>query len=83
MYVGFIAISHSFLRSGTLTGPAGGNVTIFAVAGVVTCATAGVVLAAGMFAAGVLGFAAVTDGNGLGFAVVTAVGADVTLTSFL
>ena len=76
MYVGFITISHSFLRFATLTGPAGGNVTIFAVAGVVTCATVGVVLAA-------VTFAAVKDGNGLGFAVVTTVGADVTLTSFL
>ena len=50
--------------------------------GVTTCAVVEVVFAAVMFAAGVLGFAAVTDADGLGFAVVTAVGADVTLASF-
>ena len=78
----FIAISHSFLRFYTLTGPTGGAVAIFAMSGVATCAVVGLVLAAVMFAAGVLGFAAVTDADGLGFALVTAVGADVTLASF-
>ena len=83
MYVGFIAISHSFLRFSTLTGPAGEAVSIFVMAGAATCAVVGFVLAEVMFAAGVLGVAAVTDAAGLGFAVVTAVGADVTLASFL
>ena len=66
-----------------MTGPAGEAVSIFAMAGAETCAVVGVVLAAVMFAAGVLGFAAVTDAAGLCIAVVTAVGADVTLASFL
>ena len=79
----FIAISHLFLRFDTLTVATGGAVAIFDMAGVATGAVIGVVLAAVMFAAGVLGFAVVTDADGLGFAVVTAVGADVTLASFL
>ena len=66
-----------------MTVATGGAVAIFDMAGVATGAVIGVVLAAVMFAAGVLGFAVVTDADGLGFAVVTAVGADVTLASFL
>ena len=66
-----------------MTGPTGGAVAIFVMAGAVTCAVVGVVLAVVIFAAGVLDFVAVTDAAGLGFAVVTAGGDDVILASFL